>query len=88
MFLKEKRLLSHLHEVLLHVVGHEFHNFLLAVQLLRQRAGREGEVFVVGQAVVDSAVGRKIQTLITHTREYDAAPSGHRQSQPNKTFCT
>lgn len=27
------------------------------MQLLRQRAGREGEVFVVGQAVVDSAVG-------------------------------
>lgn len=53
---EEQQLLPHLHEVLLHVVGHELHNFLLAVQLLGEGGGREGEVLVVGQAVVDGAV--------------------------------
>lgn len=32
-------------------------------------------MFVVGQAVVDSAVRRKIQTLTTNTREYDSTSS-------------
>ena len=44
--------LSYLHEVLFHVVSHELHNLLLTAQLLREGTGLEGEVFVVGQAVV------------------------------------
>lgn len=58
-FRRNSSSLSHLHQVLLHVVGHQLHNLLLTVQLLRQGVGREAEVFVVGQAVVDSAVQRE-----------------------------
>lgn len=50
------RLLSYLHQVLLHVVGHEFNDLFLAPKLLRERVGWESKVFVVGQAVVNSPV--------------------------------
>lgn len=44
----KEQLCSYLHQVLLHVVGHELYNFFLAVKLLRQRARRESEVLAVG----------------------------------------
>lgn len=67
--------LSHLHQVLLHVVGHQLHNLLLTVQLLREGVGGEGEVFVVGQAVVDSAVQREGRSLLA-PRQGSPSPGG------------
>ena len=49
--------MSYLHKVLLHIVCHKNYNLFLAVELLRQRAGLESEMLVVGQAVVDRPVG-------------------------------
>lgn len=59
------------------------------MQLLRQRAGREGEVFVVGQAVVDSAVGGEGTTF---NDMHWGSVTLHLQAKPrlkaNKQFCT